>query len=367
MKFVCTQENLVAGLSKAAPLAGRNTQLPILQNILLQLKEGVLHITATDLEIGIHTVVPGKVEVEGSCTVVAKKFVEYIQQLPSEDPLRLSLTDTHLHVATTGFNAKFPTTSDEDFPLLPHLRGENPLTLSAAQFSRGLLNTLFAAARDETRPEIHSVFVVGEGKEIRMAATDSFRLAEHVLSSQEEKEPFSLLLPLHTAQEIVRLFSAAETLEIFPHESHITIQSGDTELSSRLVDGKYPDYQQIIPRSFVAQGTVARQALLRALKTLTVFLPRDSRRVQVLLKPTEGKLLFTVGSGEAGAGDVELEFEGKGKDLTILFNLQYLLEGIQAMTGTTITTKFVGGSDPAVFSPAGTKEQYQYIVMPIQA
>lgn len=367
MKFICTQENLITGLSKAAPLAGRNTQLPILQNILLQLKEGVLHITATDLEIGIHTVVPGKVESEGSCTVVAKKFVEYIQQLPSEDPLVITLKDSQLHVATKGFNAKFPTTSDEDFPLLPHLKGAHPITLSATQFCQGLINTLFAAARDETRPEIHSVFVVSEGKEIRMAATDSFRLTEQVISIDEGKESFSLLLPLHTAQEIVRLFSGYDTLELLPQESHVALQGGETELSSRLVDGKYPDYQQIIPRSFVAHGTVNRQALLRALKTLTVFLPRDSRRVQVAVQPTAGKLLFTVGSGEAGAGDVELEFEGEGKDLTILFNLHYLLEGIQSMNGQVVEIKFVGGADPAVFSPAGSTDQYQYIVMPIQA
>ncbi|MEX2055230.1 MAG: DNA polymerase III subunit beta, partial [Candidatus Andersenbacteria bacterium] len=268
MKFICTQENLTSGLSKVVPLAGRNTQLPILQNILLELRDGVLHLTCTDLEIGVHTAVPGKIESDGGCTVVARKFMEYIQQLPTSHPLQLELKDGSLHVDTQGFHAHFPTTSEDDFPLLPQAAVSESITLQADVVCRGLTHTIFSAARDETRPEIHSVYMKCTGGEIRIAATDSFRLTEEVINLEEEAAPFTFLLPLTTAQEVVRLFNDQTTIEFLPQANHITFQSENLTLSSRLIDGKYPDYQQIIAQSFVTTGQIEREVLLRALKSL---------------------------------------------------------------------------------------------------
>ncbi|MEX1997383.1 MAG: DNA polymerase III subunit beta [Candidatus Andersenbacteria bacterium] len=366
MKFICTKENLVEGLSKVVPLAGRNTQLPILQNILLQLRDGVLHLTSTDLEIGIHTVVPGKIEDEGSCTVVARKFMEYIQQLPPLNPLKIELKERLMNVSTTGFNAQFPTTADDDFPLLPRATSSREITLKANKFCQGLNRTIFAAARDDTRPEIHSVYTTGEGERIYIAATDSFRLAEEVMGLEEEIESFSFLLPLTTAQEVVRLFTNQEIITLLPHDNYIAFHGDGIELSSRLIDGKYPDYRQIIPTNFTTTGTLNRQDLVRALKTLAVFLPRDSRRVQMVVQPQAGKIKLAVGGSESGAGTVDLDFTGEGETLEILFNIQYLLDGVQYIPGEECVVKFVSAVDPAMFSPVPNSTVYTYVVMPIQ-
>jgi len=367
MKFICTQENLVKGLSRVAPIAGRNTQLPILEHVLISLTAGVMHLTSTDLEIGVKTTVLGKVEKEGACTTLARPLLEYVQQLPNQHPLTLTVAGGSLRITTKGFSARFPTGGDDEFPLLPSLAREEALVLPAPDFCQALGKTIFAAARDDTRPEIHSVFVAGEGNEIVIAATDSFRLAEGRLNLAEESgRTFSFLLPLSSAQEIVRLFSDRESIELYLQDNHLLLSTDSLELSSRLVDGKYPDYQQIIPRTFAIEGVCDRDALVRALKTLLVFLPRDSRRVRLKVKPEEDQLQLETGGVERGEGEVVVEFTGKGDHVEVLFNIQYLLEGLQYIRSREVRLRLVGSSEPTVFA-APEAQDFLYVVMPIQA
>ncbi len=367
MRFICTQSNLLQGLSKVVAVAGRNKQLPILEHVLLTLREGALYATCTDLEIGIETIIPGKAESEGSCTVVARKITEYVQQLPTTNPLTLEVKNNSLYLKTEGFQAQFPIASAEDFPLLPTLSKGKLFNLSASNFCNVLSRALFASARDETRPEIHSVYIQGSGDYIIAAATDSFRLAEEHLHLGNGAADFMFLLPLATAQEIVRLFNNTETISLTPHNSHISVSGTGTTLISRLIDGKYPDYKQIIPKTFVTTGLVDKEVFIRALKTLLVFLPRDSRRVQLTVKPKKSIMALKVAGSATGEGDVELEFNGSGKDLIILFNIQYLLDGLQHIPGKNVLLKLVGTAEPAVFTPDTDSLQYTYVVMPIQA
>lgn len=367
MKFICTPENLARGLSQVAPLAGRNAQLPVLRHVLCQTKDGVLHLTCTDLEIGIHTTVLGKVEAEGNFTVPARTLFEYVQQLPTTHPVVLDRQESILSITTEGFRGSFPTAEADEFPLLPSAPTSTTITLPASLFCEGLVTTLFAAAKEETRPEIHSVFVQAVGEELRLAATDSFRLAEEVIPLPQATTDFSFLLPLTTAHEVIRLFSEEESLTMRPHENYITFQSGGLELSSRLMEGSYPDYRQIIPDTHTLTGEVERTALLRALKTLAVFLPRDTRRVTLTAQPDAHRLLFKVAGSETGAGEVEVPFKGEGQPLEILFNIQYLLEGVQRLPTEMIQWQLVSTSDPALLMPVGGSRTYRYLVMPIQA
>lgn len=365
MKFICTQENLARGLGRVVPIAGRNRQLPILSHILLEVKEGVLHLTSTDLELGVHAIVLGKVEKEGTCAVSARKLMDYIQQLPASSPVYIEQKETTLVVKTKGFQAQFPTINAEEYPILPKPEGGIEADLSGGVFCRGLTQSLFAAARDETRPEIHSVYVNAVDDKITIAATDSFRLIEVKVPIEDKISEFVILLPLATAQEVVRLFNEQERVKIISSDSHILITSDGLELFSRLVDGKYPDYRQIIPDKFTTTGIVRRDEFIRALKTLTVFLPRDSRRVKVKVSPSNGSMVLNVGGGDSGEGCVELDFEGQGEDLEVMFNIQYLLEGSGSLIGDGIKIKFVGMTDATVFT-LENNEDVIYVVMPIQ-
>lgn len=366
MNFTCTQANLLQALSQVAPIAGRNSQLPVLQHVLLQVRDNILHLTTTDLEIGVHSITGGKAMGDGSCTVPARRLFDFVQQLPNKHPLVLEKKGSGLKITTKGFKASFPLAEAEEFPLLPDVKPQEAIILEPASFCRALEDVLFAASREDVRPEIRSVFVIAEGGRLRVAATDSFRLAESV-SAYTGGKNFSFILPLPSAQEVVRLFVGQEELHILPHTNHVAFQTDAVELTSRLVDGQYPDYQQIIPRSSTTEMVVDREALLRALKTLTVFLPRDSRRVQFEIDPDKNTFRLSVAGSEVGEGQVDVDVQKIiGEPLTIMLNIQYLLEGVQHMGTKQCRVFFSGQEDPVVIRPQGPEDAYIYLVMPIQ-
>jgi DNA polymerase-3 subunit beta len=210
------------------------------------------------------------------------------------------------------------------------------------------------------------VYIHGEGNQLRLAATDSFRLAEEIITLPGEIDDFSVLLPLTTAQEVIRLFSEAETLTLLPQESHIAFVGDGLHLSSRLVAGQFPDYRQIIPQQYTMAGEVDSAELRRALKTAAVFLPKDTRRVQMVLTPNEETLVLKVVGNETGEGEVTIPFEGKGDPIEVLFNVHYVLEGATRLGTPKCQLQLVGGGDPVLFRPVGGERQYLYVVMPIQ-
>lgn len=366
MRFICTQENLFKGLTSVSPLAGRNVQLPILQYVLIKVSDGVLHLTCTDLEVGAHVTVGGRAEVDGSCAVMARQLLEYVQQLPGAEPLVLESKKKKLFITTKGFSSTFSVSESEDFPLLPASPAGRAVTLEGRVFCQALNNTIFAAARDEARPEIYSVYIQGGEKEIRLAATDSFRLAERVIAMEGEKN-FSFLLPVSAAQEVSRLFNTSEQLKLLTQKNYVAFRGEGVYLSSRLIDGAYPDYQQIIPTSFTTKGIVKREEMTRALKVLSVFLARDSRRVSLLAQPNKERLEVRVEGGETGQGTVSLALEGRGEEVETLFNIQYLLDGIQHIGSEECELSFNKESDPVVMRPHKSSARQVYLVMPIQA
>lgn len=365
MQFICTQENLARGLMQVAPLAGRNLQLPILQSVLCQAKDGMLYLTGTDLEIGVRTSVPGKVAGEGSWAVPARKMLEFVQQLPGDHPLTLTKNEQRLVVETERFKAAFPTTEADDFPLLPTGEATEQWPLPANSFCEGLSKTLFASAKENTRPEIHSVYMRSEENKIYLAATDSFRLSEVVFEPTVPVGDFSFLLPLTTAHELIRLFGREEVVYLKPQENYLIFQSGGVELSSRLVEGTYPDYKYIIPTNYKLEGVVERELLSQALKTVAVFLPRDSRRVTLEATPQEERLTVRVASG-GGEGEVIVPWRVEGEAMSVLFNITYLMEGLQHLKTEQCRLQFSGAAEPVVFRPETDKEKFLYVVMPIQ-
>lgn len=366
MKFTCTQENLLRGLGRTTPTTGRNTQLPILQHVLIQNKKGTLHLTSTDLEIGVHTSVGGKSETEGSCTVPAHSFFEYVQQLPSTHPIILETKGNVLLVSTKDFHAQFPTSNPDDFPLLPTSKGKYSISIDAPLLCQVLSQSLFAAAKDDTRPEIHSVYLHTKDELLLVVATDSFRLVEEAVPMPHHQS-LSLLIPLSTAQEISRLFSGQQSVTLYPSQNYMMVKSNDADLTSRLVSGNFPDYQQIIPQQQPSSIQVSCFECVRALKTLSVFLPRESRRVQLNIKPKKGEVVAKVAGGEAGQGDVRFGVQGSGENVDIMLNIQYLIEGIQHIPSEECAISFAGPQDPVVIRPVGEDIKLLYVVMPIQA
>ncbi|MEO6077490.1 MAG: DNA polymerase III subunit beta [Candidatus Andersenbacteria bacterium] len=366
MKFTCTQENLVRGVSNTAPIAGKNSQLPILQYILLRVEKNTLILTTTDLEVGVRAVIGGKMDAEGSCALPAKRFLEYVQQLPSGNPITLERKGDVIHISTKGFRAQFTSSDPEEYPLLPEAGAGQDIVVSGDEFTGGIGRVLFSAAREETRPEIRSVFLAWKSGALRVAATDSFRLAEYVMDSAFQGD-VSAILPLSSAQEVIRLFSGQDQVRVAIHDNYISFVADGIELTSRLVDGEYPRYEDIIPTTHASEIYVERAEFSRALKTVSVFLPKESRRVSLEVKITELELTAKVAGGDLGEGDVVLGISGEGENVGVLVNIQYIIDGISHITSPKCTVLLSGQYDPIVFRQQEKGSVYTYVVMPIQA
>ncbi|MBI3250764.1 MAG: DNA polymerase III subunit beta [Candidatus Andersenbacteria bacterium] len=363
--FTCTQENLLRGLQRTAPVAGRNSQLPILGYILFQAKNGVIQLTATDLEVGIITTVGGGLKGSGAAALPARSVFSYVQQLPNTHPIVIEYKDAAVHITTTHYSAAFPTANTDDFPLLPSGTSKTTYSVSGKDLSSGIDQVLFSAARDETRPEIRGVYFQTDESGIKLAATDSFRLAEALVKMKLKKYP-SFILPTPSAQEVVRVFADQDEVVVSPQENYILFSSGEVELTSRLVDGSYPNYQQIIPQSSGTTMLVDREEFLRSLKTLSVFLPSGSRRVELIVTPSKKRIRAQVSGGEVGAGEVEVSAEGTGKDVKVLVNIQYILEGLQRMGANECEIGFTSDASPIVMRPKLGSDEFVYVVMPIR-
>lgn len=302
---------------------------------------------------------------EGSCVVPAKKILDYVQQLPKTNPITIEKKGTGVVVFTKGFTAQFSSADVDEYPLLPESTGKEAVVVSSSILCEAIGSTVFAAAREETRPEIRSVFLSWGDGAVHVAATDSFRLAEYTTLTPSSHE-FSVLLPLSCAQEVARLFSQELDVTITPHDNYVSFQSPTIEVTSRIVDGVYPKYEDIIPTTHTTEIRINRDEFLRALKTVSVFLPHNSRRVSLAIRPSVGELTVRVG-GEAGEGEVRCDIEGSGDDVDVLMNIQYLLDGIAHTTTDVCEGYFSGQHDPVVFRRKGEEDAYVYVVMPIQA
>ncbi len=349
-----------------APLSGRNNQLPVLRYALVESKDGVLHLTCTDLEVGAHVIVGGRLEQEGGCAVSARQLFEYVQQLPASNPIVIKKEKKGLVVETKNFNAVFPVVKTDDFPLLPTPTDENSVVVDGRVFCAALNQTLFSAAKEDTRPEIHSVYVSGEGSDIKVAATDSFRLAERVITNEKEVD-FGFLLPVNAANEVVRFFNGVDQLSVVNQENFVAFSGEGKYMSTRLIDGSYPNYHQIIPKKHRTRGLVKKEDFLRALKTLSVFLTKDTKRVLVAVKPSKGTMDLNVEGGGSGQGMVKIRFEGDGDEIESLFNAQYLMDGVARIIGDDCDIGLGDKGEPLVIRPKSKNIRYLYIVMPIQA
>ncbi|HLD26095.1 MAG TPA: DNA polymerase III subunit beta, partial [Candidatus Andersenbacteria bacterium] len=278
----------------------------------------------------------------------------------------LEIKNKNLFISLRGFKAQFPTAPADDFPLLPVAPSDTLAVVDGHRLGQALDNTIFAAARDESRPEIHSLYLHGETDVLRLAATDSFRLAESIVPLREGNKPFSFLLPISAAQEVRRLFGQRDIVTVLATDNYVVFRDQGLYLSSRLVEGTYPDYRQIIPTAFDCRGEVKREELLRALKILSVFLPRDSRRISLRVQGEQGVVEMRTEGREAGQGEVTMAWQGKGKDVEVFFNITYLLDGATHGRSERVELGFGGSSSPVMFRPVEEAAKNLYIVMPIQ-
>lgn len=372
MRFVCTQENLYTGLSVVARAVTKDNTLPVLGNILMKTEEGGLRLAATNLEIGVRTIVRGRVEEEGEFTAPAKLLVDYINNLPKER-ITLRQKEGTLEVETKQNTAKMQGTPADEFPLIPVVQDRKVADVLMSDLKLSLQQTVFAAAQDTSRPEIAGIYISFEENQLRLAGTDSFRLAEklvpakNVIADQE-----AVIVPTRAAQELSRILdSDVESdgiVAIYLSQNQILFQFGEIEFTSRLVEGSFPDYQQIIPQEFNTDAVVDQNTLTSALKTTGLFARTGSNQLNLTFKSDRKQLELAARADQLGENQAEVPAKINGRTETIVLNYQYLLDGLAAMTAQEVTLKINDTQNPIMLKPHGTGQGgFLYLIMPIKA
>ena len=272
MKVEVTQENLHAGLSIVGRVAGVRTTLPILANILISTDGKQLRLAATNLEIGIVHHIGAKITEAGSLTVPARLMHEFIASLPPSN-VSLETDGQKLLIKASQFESTINGIASDEFPSIPEIKSEHHLTLPASEFKTALNQTIFAASSDETRPVLTAVYMYRTNPAICLAATDSYRLAERKLTpAAKSPEQPKLLIPARSLNEIQRIIDErGETIELSWDDAQTQLKYGKTTIVSRLIDGAYPAYQDLLPKESEITFTINREELLRVTKVASLF------------------------------------------------------------------------------------------------
>ena len=371
MKFTCLKENLLKGLTIVTPISRKASHLPILNNIQIITEVGGIRLVATNLEIALRCLVRAKVEQEGNFTFPAKLLLDFVSSL-SEDKIECELQDQSLKIIAGDFKGSIKCMAPEEFPLIPKVSKNFSVKINRASGEEAISRVIFAAAKNDPRQELNGVFVSLHEEKATLAATDSFRLAEVKLplEGRSSGEPKEIIIPGRTMDELMRVLHEEEAKEsqsftFSLDETQALFEVGGVEIISRLVDGKYPDYQQIIPAKFSTTARVSREKLITTIKTVSLFSHTGLHEITMKLEPQESAILCSAKSDQLGEGAGEVGAELQGDSQQAVFNHHYLLDGLHAFKSEEIELSLVDGNSPAIIKSQGD-QTYLYLVMPIK-
>ena len=364
MKFTSTKENLKKAFLLAARAIGSNTTLPVLNNFLLQTEKGQLKISSTNLELAIKIWTGGQIDEQGEITIPAKTITEYISNI-TDEKITLQTKGNDLTVDSKNTHSVVKGLPAEEFPLIPEIREGTEVTIEGRTISEGLGLVTFASAFSETQPELSGVLFSLEGNKLKVAATDRYRLAEKTMEVKEKSEKKKVIVPNRVVTELVRIMGdIKKDVKILLSENQILFKTNNIEIISRLIEGKYPDYEEIVPKSYSTQIKVKTSELTAAFKLAGIF-AQENNNVEVEVDTKKNILVLNSVSQRAGSNTTEVEGETTGEDNKIVFNYRYVLDCLNHVSQKKIILKLTDPSSPAMIVPEGD-EDYYYLVMPIK-
>ena len=372
MKVTCLQENLIRGLQIAGRGVSTRTTLPILSNVLLRTESGRLRLTATNLEVGINCWVAAKVEDEGSITVPAKLFTDFVSSLPP-GPIELSLnvrTKT-VHIKSGPFEANLKGLDAEEYPLIPGIP-EKPTTRMAQSVLRRMVREVaFVAATDDSRPVLTGVLTTFEGQEIVMAAADPYRLSVRrgplLMAVPERVEAIIPAKSLFEVERILEDTDDAVEIYITPNKSQIIFHTEEVDLVSRIIEGQFPNYKQVIPSSSQTTVIVQRDELLKATRLASYFARDAANIVRFQIDPSgSAPLVVSATAAEVGDNTGRIDATVQGQPTAIAFNSRFVQDALASLTAPEIKLELGGPLAPGVIKITEDEDTYLHVVMPLR-
>jgi len=373
MKVTVLQESLAHGLSIVSRAVSPRSTLPVLSNVLIATDEGRLRLSATNLELGITCWIGAKIEEEGSTTVPARTFVDLVGTLPQEQvSLSLATATQTLNVRCGASNTDIKCIDAQEFPPLPVPDMEGAIALNVADFKEMIAQVIFAASADEARPVLMGVLVNVEKDTITMAAADGFRLSVRKGTlSQPAAEPVIAIIPARALGELARIAADGnETISmVLPRgRGQVVFRMKEVELVSQLIDGTFPDYQQIIPRSYKSRTILSTPALLKACKQAEIFAREGSNVARLDIKSAgdlePGSVEISAQSEETGSNETVVAATIDGIGLLIAFNVKYMREVLEVVKSPNVALETSAANAPGCIRPVGD-DNFLHVIMPM--
>ena len=373
MKVTVLQETLAHGLSIVSRAVSPRSTLPVLSNVLVATDEGRLRLSATNLELGITCWIGAKIEEEGSTTVPARTFVDLVGTLPAEQvSLNLNTTTQSLNVRAGASNTDIKCIDSQEFPPMPVLEMDSAFQINVADFKEIIQQVAFAASTDEARPVLMGVLMNVEGDKLTMAAADGFRLSvRHATLSTSAPQALSAIIPARALNELARIAAeGGETISmVLPKgRGQVVFRVKDAELVSQLIDGVFPDYQQIIPRAYKSRTILSTQALLKACKQAEIFAREGSNVARFNIKSSgdlePGSVEISAQSEETGSNETIVSATIDGAGLLIAFNVRFLREVLEVVRSPNVALETGAANSPGVIRPVGS-DDFLHVIMPM--
>lgn len=365
MKLECIKNKIKEAVNLANKITGKNLTLPILSSILLIAKENSLKIRATNLDLGIEIRIPVKIEKEGITAVPGGIFNNFLSNI-QENTVKLELKNNNLSISTKNSRTLIKSYPYEDFPTLPSIeQKKESFSISSDKFISGLKSVLYSAAISDVKPEISSVYIYTDSGNIVFVSTDSFRLAEKKIKLGNNKNISPLIIPFKNVSEILKVFDSisSDDITISFNNNQIFFESMGVYLVSRIIDGIFPDYKQILPKEFTTEAIILKQDFLNSLKMSNLFSDQFNQ-ISVLIDPKNKIFELKSKNPDIGENIVRLDGTLSGETVQLNFNYKYIIDCFQSLPKDSLSLQLNGKTKPLVIRGIGDRS-FTYLIMPL--
>jgi len=364
-----TKEKIEIFLNKAYKISDKNLSLPVLGCVLFEVRDKNLIIRSTNLDLGVEFVVPAKIKNdEFKAAIPSEVIYQYITSLPKDEPLTLFIENNNLKITTKSTETVIKTQDSDDFPSIPEIKKGKKISLNINDFINGLKSVYFSAYTSNIKPELASVYIYTKDDHIYFVATDSFRLAEKRIKKTSGDDVDSVLIPQKNIPEIIRMVDQGVNnsnieLDFIIDNNQLAVSWSDGYLTSRLIDGNFPDYKQIIPKDFITEVVVLKEDFLSALKVSNVFTD-DFKQVSFSVSVKDKKFQLKTKNPHIGESVISLSGAIEGGDMEVSFNYKYIFDVFQLISSDSVSLQFAGENSPLVIKGV-SDNSFLYLVMPM--
>jgi len=372
MKVICGKDELMKGIQTVSPVASSKSTLPVLSNFLFETEGDKIKLSSTDLEIAVKCHIKGEIVEEGGITIPAKRFADIIKELSPDSEIDIKADDTNQINIKSG-KSKFTLMgiSKSEYPVIPEFPKENNFTVKKDAFASMLRKTSFAVSKDSQRYVLNGVYFIAEDKNLKMVATDGRRLAYVVTDGIDAKIKGKAIVPTKAVSDMLRLISGAEKVEdvkIGIAENQCAVEIGDITFLSTLIEGVFPNYEQVIPKKTESKVKLGVKDTLTAVKQMALLTGdrlSSDRSSAVKFHIGSNVLRISASTAGLGSGEVEIAIDYKGEPAEINFNPNFIKEVLQNIDEENVSFEFTNALNPATLAPEKDKN-YLCVVMPMR-